>query len=96
MPTFTVRKPAEVPTPSRMPKAIREQQQLYENFIVQAIGNVGEVSLEPGDSIRSIKVRLRRASTRVGAKLDIWDAEGKVYFQSETPRPHRGRPRKTA
>jgi hypothetical protein len=96
VPKLMIRKAADVPAPNRTAKAVREQQQLYEGFIRQATGNVGEVSLEAGDGIRSIKVKLRRAGTRVGVNLDIWDVDGKVYFQSEAPRPRRGRPRKTA
>jgi hypothetical protein len=96
VPKLMIRKAAEVPAPDRTAKAVREQQQLYAAFIQQATGNVGEVSLELGDGIRSIKVKLRRAGTRVGVNLDIWDAEGKVYFQSVTAKPRRGRPRKTA
>jgi len=89
-----VRKAAEVPAPDKTAKAVREQKQLYESFIQQATGNAGELSLEAGDAIRSIKVRLRRAATRLGVSLDIWDADGKVYFQAETARRGRGRPRK--
>jgi hypothetical protein len=94
MPKFTVRKASEVPPPSRTSNAIREQQQLYEGFIRQATGNVGELTLEPGDAIRSLKVKLRRSATRIGRKLDIWDMHGKVYFQAEASRPRRGRSRK--
>jgi len=90
-----VRKAADVPSPVKTSRAVREQQQLYEDFIQQATGNVGEITLEPGDAIRSIKVRLRRAGTRLGVNLDIWDANTKVYFQGAAPK-RRGRPRKTA
>ena len=96
MPKLMVRKAADVPSPVTTSRAVREQQQLYEDFIQQATGNVGEITLEPGDAIRSIKVRLRRAGTRLSAKLDIWDVDGKVYFQAEASRLRRGRPRKTA
>ncbi len=95
MPTLSVRSISEVPSPSRTSRAVREQQELFEGFIRQAEGNVGEIQLEPGDALRSIKVRLRRAATRLNASLEIWDAEGKVYFQSETPKQGRGRPRKS-
>jgi hypothetical protein len=42
--------------------------------------------------VRSVKVRLRRASSRLGIDLDIWDVNGHVYFRRVT---RRGRPRKT-
>ena len=57
---------------------------------------MGEITLEAVDALRSIKVKLRRAATRTGAQLDIWDVDGKVYFQAEAPSARRGRPRKTA
>ena len=96
MPKLSIRKPGEVPAPIRTSKAIQEQQKLYEGFIAEATGSVGELVLDIDEAIRSVKTRLRRAATRIGRRLEIWDADGKVYFQSETPRPGRGRPRKTA
>ena len=93
MATFTVRRIAEVPQPSRVSRAVREQQLEYERFI-DAIDNevVGELELCVGETIRTVKVRLRRASTRLALKIEVWDADGKVYF-SKRP-PGRGRPRK--
>ena len=59
---------------------------------VNAIGaEVGELELAAGEAVRTIKVRIRRAATRLGTDLQIWDSDGKVYF-SRTQ--HRGRPRK--
>jgi hypothetical protein len=51
----------------------------------------GELELTSGESARSVKVRLRRAASRVGAEVQIWDADGKVYFMRGA---RRGRPRK--
>ncbi len=45
---------------------------------------LAELTLDAGESVRSVKLRLRRASTRTGAKLEIWDADGKVYFQGRS------------
>ena len=96
VPKLSVRKLAEVPAPIRTSKVIQEQQKLYEGFIAQATGSVGELALDADESVRSVKTRLRRAATRIGRKLDIWDSDGKVYFQAEASRTRRGRPRKTA
>ena len=76
MPKMTVRKAADAPAPVHTNKAMLERQRLYEGFIAQATGNVGEITLEANDAIRSVKVKLRRAATRTGAKLEIWDADG--------------------
>ena len=67
---------------------------MYESFIQDAEGNVGELELQGAETVRSIKTRLRRAASRLGANLDIWDVEGRVYFQGTQPK--RGRPRKSA
>jgi len=72
-------------------RAVREQQQKYDDFVRRIdTGEVGDLELEPSENVRSVKVRLRRASSRVGIDLDIWDANGQVYFRRLT---RRGRPR---
>ena len=94
MPTLHVRKPGDAPSPSRSSRAVRELQQKYDDF-VRGIDNseVGDLELDPNDNVRSVKVRLRRASSRLGANLNIWDVNGHVYFQHVV---RRGRPRKQA
>ena len=91
MPKFAIRKLNEVPAPNRSPRAVREQQQAYEGFIRQLDGDVGELELDPGEQLRSIKVRLRRAATRLSSTIEVWDVDGKVYFKATA---RRGRPRK--
>ena len=94
MPKLHVRKPNEAPLPSRSSRAVREQQQKYDDFVRRIeTGEVGDLELEAGENVRSVKVRLRRASTRVGVDVDIWDASGHVYFRRVV---RRGRPRKQA
>jgi hypothetical protein len=93
MPTLTIRPSSEVPQPSRVSRTVREQQLLYEGFIKGIGPNVGEVELADGEQIRAIKVRLRRASTRLDVPIDIWEANGRVYFTAQQAK-RRGRPRK--
>jgi hypothetical protein len=94
MPLLHVRKPSEAPPPSRSSKAVREQQQKYDDFIRSIdTAEVGDLELEPNENVRSVKVRLRRASSRIGVEVDIWDANGHVYFRRVT---RRGRPRRSA
>ena len=95
MPKMTVRSASQVPQPSRASRAVREQQELYEGFIKQIGANVGELEPASGEAIRSLKVRLRRASTRLATQLEIWDVNDRVYFTVKTAR-RRGRPRKQA
>ena len=94
MPTLHVRKPGEAPSPSRSSRAVRELQQKYDDF-VRGIDSseVGDLELDPSDNVRSVKVRLRRASSRLSANLNIWDVNGHVYFQHVV---RRGRPRNQA
>jgi uncharacterized protein YheU (UPF0270 family) len=93
MPTFTKRKVDEVPHLSRVSKSIRAKQELYEDFIKSAGTDVGELDLEPDEDVRATKVRLTRAATRLGTQVQIWDADGKVYFSRTTKR---GRQKKVA
>jgi hypothetical protein len=73
---------------------VREQQQKYDDFIRRVeVNDVGDLELEPGENLRSVKVRLRRASSRLGIDIDIWDANGRVYFRRVT---RRGRQRRQA
>ena len=92
MPTLHIRKPSEAPLPSRSSRAVREQQQRYDEFVRRVeVTDVGDLELDPSENVRSIKVRLRRASSRLGIDLDIWDANGHVYFRRVT---RRGRTRR--
>lgn len=94
MPLLHVRKPSEAPPPSRSSKAVREQQQKYDEFIRSIdASEVGDLELESNENVRSVKVRLRRASSRIGIDIDIWDVNGHVYFRRIT---RRGRPRRSA
>lgn len=93
MPTFTKRTADQVPQPSRVSKSMREKQQVYENFIKSVGTDVGELELEQNETIRATKVRLTRAATRLGSQIQVWDADGKIYF-SKTAR--RGRPKKAS
>jgi hypothetical protein len=91
MPTMTVRSAAQVPQPSRVSRAVREQQELYEGFIKQIGDDVGELDPAAGEQVRALKVR---ASTRLGVQIEIWDANDKVYFAVRSTPRRRGRPRK--
>jgi hypothetical protein len=67
----------------------RSQQQ-YEGYVLAIDGKASELQLDPGENLRSVKVRLRRASTRLGKDLQIWESAGRVYFRLVTKH---GRPR---
>lgn len=95
MPKLQLRNPTEVPPRTNASRAVQEQQRLYEGFINQLNGNVGELELAADEQTRAVKVRLRRAATRLNKAIEIWDANGKVYFKVEGQRG-RGRPRKAS
>jgi hypothetical protein len=91
MPKLSLRSSNEVPQPTKASKAVQEAQRQYEGYIREIGNNVGELEMLPEEELRSVKVRLRRAATRMGSELDIWDFNGRVYFR----RPgKRGRSRK--
>ena len=93
MPRMTVRGLNEVPSPSRSTKAIRDAQLQYEGYLQAINGDVGELELAPDEQVRGVKVRLRRAATRLSREIEIWDADGRVYFRVATKR---GRPKKAS
>jgi hypothetical protein len=93
LPALTIRSASEVPPPRRSPKAILEAQLEYERYINAIGGDVGELELEAGEQPRGIKVRLRRAATRLGKDIETWDSDGRVYFRQVAKR---GRPRKNS
>jgi hypothetical protein len=87
VPKLQVRKPEQVPGPVKASRAVQEQHRLYEGFIRDVgAGRVGELQLESNEPMRSVKVRLRRAASRLGVKLEIWDADSRVYFKPATKR----------
>jgi len=65
---------------------------MYDGF-ARAIGpgSVGELVLADGENLRGVKVSLRRAATRLGQSLDIWEADGRVYFRRAAPKRTRRR-----
>jgi hypothetical protein len=91
MPNLQIRNASEVPSPNRTSKSVHEAQLQYEGFIQAIDGNVGELELSPDEQVRSVKVRLRRAATRLSREIEIWDVDGRVYFSVAS---RRGRPRK--
>ena len=95
MPKLQLRKPEDAPSKPAGSRAVQEQQRIYDDFIRQLDGNVGELELSPDENMRGVKVRLRRAATRLNKPLTIWDANGNVYFQAEAPK-RRGRPPKAS
>jgi hypothetical protein len=83
-----------VPSVSHASKAVREEQARYDGFIRQIdSGDVGDLELNPGENVRGIKVRLRRASNRLGINIEIWHVDDHVYFRREA---RRGRPKRVA
>ena len=92
MPMLRIRKPSEAPPPSRSSRAAQKQQRRYDEFVRKVdVSEVGDLELEPSESSRSVKVRLRRASSRLNIDLEIWDADGHICFRRMM---RRGRPRK--
>jgi hypothetical protein len=92
MPLFNVRSPSEVPQPSKSPKSVQEYRRQYEDYVRTIADNVGELGLLPGDTIRSVKLRLRRAARRVGIDLEVWDAGERVYFRKRKKKAESWRP----
>jgi hypothetical protein len=53
-----------------------------ERFLQQLGGkDVGDIELEPSDNLRRVKLRLRRAASRLGLDLEIWTTSGHLYVR---------------
>ena len=50
---------------------------------------MGELEPSEGETLRTIKLRVRRAATRLALELEIWDADDEVYFKTVTRRGRR-------
>lgn len=61
----------------------RARQAEFEGFVSGITrADVGQLDLLDGEQVRSVKVNLRRASTRLGTKVEIWDVgTPQVYFR---------------
>lgn len=85
MPIAHTRKMSEVPPPSRTSRKSRVKQSEYNGFVnLLKDDDVGELELAPEENLRGVKVSLRNAGTRLGIPLDVWDANGKVYYRRGT------------
>lgn len=64
-------------------KEIAQRQAIYESFLCELPhGHVGQLELCEGETVRSVKVNLRRTSTRLGIKISVWGiGNGPVYFK---------------
>jgi hypothetical protein len=54
----------------------------YEQF-VNALKHkqAGKLSLVPGETERGVMLRVRRAAKRLDKAVDVWSADGFVYFK---------------
>jgi hypothetical protein len=73
--------PVETITP--LPELVSEVVPNRYSEIVQRLTTEmsGALQLEEGESARTAKLRLRRASKRLGVELEIWEEAGLIHFQ---------------
>lgn len=83
MAKFVMVEPTEAPKNDTSSKADREMREAYQAAIRDTIaaGKVGQVTIDEGETQRSIKVRLRHAATVIKAEIDVWDVNNIVYFK---------------
>lgn len=87
MAVLHIRRVGDVPPPLRGSFEARRAQQIYDGFVKEVDrDHVGELTIVGEETIRSVKVRLRRASTRLGRPVEIWDQGERVFFRPEPRR----------
>jgi GGDEF domain-containing protein len=52
-----------------------------------SVGSVTQLELHPGETARSLKQRMQRASKRLGVDLAVWDEGGRVCFKKAAAAP---------
>jgi GGDEF domain-containing protein len=83
---------AEEFTPSEpAPKLVAEPSTHLQ--LVQLVKDTpyGEVALQEGQTARSAKLKLRRASKRAGVEIRIWEADGAIHFERLAGSPQQQR-----
>jgi hypothetical protein len=50
----------------------------------------GEIAVPEGQTIRSIKAKMRRASKRAGVEIRIWEENGTIHFERLEPMRQEG------
>jgi hypothetical protein len=81
MAEFSVIKDTEAPRPARQTGRLAARMREYEKYVEQVPqGKAGKLVPAPGETPRSIAMRVSRAARRIGKNVNTWVVDGTVYF----------------
>ena len=84
MPTLDILATEVAPVPSKGTNAEQEARSAYEGFIWrinEMDDKVGKLTLEGGERLGSVRMRLSHAARRLNKGLEVWQANGNLYFK---------------
>lgn len=74
---------APPPPRSSLPAALQARMREFDSFLADlAPGEVGRLEPERDETTRGVSMRLSRASKRTNQPIEVWAADGIVYFKS--------------
>lgn len=88
---FSIVEPGTAPKPARSNGNIARMSE-YDAYVTQVrdSGKIGSIAPEGSDTTRSVAHRITHAGRRLNVNLEVWTANGAVYFQKtdkvRTPR----------
>jgi hypothetical protein len=82
MAIFSVIDAAQAPRRLRQSGRLATRMVEYETFVNGVKkGHVGKLSPAAGETARGVALRISRAGKRIGRSIDVWAADGAVYFK---------------
>ena len=70
------------PRPSGAPSRKQADMCAYEGYVTSLKkGQAGKLATSPGETTRSVTVRVRKAAARLGRAVDVWSVGDEVYFR---------------
>jgi hypothetical protein len=80
----------ESKAPARLATTSVRRRAEYDGYVSQVVAQagaqVGELTPDASETTLALAVRIGVAAKRVGAQLDMWTHEGKVYFSAKQPK----------
>ena len=82
MATFNVISERAAPPQPKAKSPFAKRMSEYQGFVAGLKkGSVGRLSPAPGETARSVSMRVNRAATRLGRPIASWVSDGVVYFR---------------
>ncbi len=88
MAEFAVVKASQAPRRPTIPARLRARMAEYEVYVVSVKkGQAGKLVPDDDETSRAVAVRVTRAARRRAKPMDVWTADGAVYFRPQPVTP---------